>query len=333
MIAAGAGRERPNRLGGIRLMSEAGVFRTKVLLVAAGNRPTLGADFMLNIPTDLLRTLVAVTEMRSFTKAAQSLGVTQPAVSAQIKRLQYLLGYEVLDKSAPGVSLTPRGEIVVNNARRLLSINDEILQLTSGHLPGQSIRLGIPIDYAGSRLPGTLVRFRRQWPYISYNVSSGPVDDMLRDLKQGELDLVLGLFTEEPVIEARHVWTQKAVWVHSEATELDPAGPVPLVSYGGDSACQRLAVAALHRAGLDCNFVFTSHSLMSLMAAVAAGFGVMVVPRGRAIRNHLSIWEDSPLPELPDIYTALFVRDGGDRAAIEQLADYLKDEIRVEPNS
>jgi DNA-binding transcriptional LysR family regulator len=288
---------------------------------------------MLNIPTDLLRTLVAVTEMRSFTKAAQSLGVTQPAVSAQIKRLQYLLGYEVLDKSAPGVSLTPRGEIVVNNARRLLSINDEILQLTSGHMPGQSIRLGIPIDYAGARLPGTLVRFRRQWPDISYNVSSGPVDDMLRDLKQGELDLVLGLFTDAPAIEARHVWTQKAVWVHSEATTLDAAGPVPLVSYGGDSACQRLAVAALHRAGLDCNFVFTSHSLMSLMAAVAAGFGVMVVPRGRAVRNKLSIWDDSPLPALPDIYTALFVRDGGDRAAIEQLADYLKDEIRVEPNT
>src|SRR5580693_2848327 len=187
--------------------------------------PTLGADLMLNIPTDLLRTLVAVTEMRSFTKAAQSLGVTQPAVSAQIKRLQYLLGYEVLDKSAPGVSLTPRGEIVVNNARRLLSINDEILQLTSGHMPGQAIRLGIPIDYAGARLPGTLVRFRRQWPDISYNVSSAAVDDMLRDLKQGELDLVLGLFTEEPV-EARHVWTQEAVWVHSEATKLDPAGPV-----------------------------------------------------------------------------------------------------------
>jgi DNA-binding transcriptional LysR family regulator len=305
----------------------------KALLAAAGSRATLGADFMLNIPTDLLRTLVAVTEMRSFTKAAQSLGVTQPAVSAQIKRLQYLLGYEVLDKSAPGVSLTPRGEIVVNNARRLLSINDEILQLTSGHNPGQSIRLGIPIDYAGARLPGTLVRFRKQWPDISYNVSSGPVDDMLRDLKQGELDLVLGLFTEEPAIEARHVWTQKAVWVHSEATTLDPGGPVPLVSYGSDSACQRVAVAALHRAGLDCNFVFTSHSLMSLMAAVTAGFGVMVVPRGRAVRNKLSIWEDSPLPELPDIYTALFVRDGGDRAAIEQLADYLKDEIRVEPES
>jgi DNA-binding transcriptional LysR family regulator len=97
---------------------------------------------MSNIPTDLLRTLLAVVDMRSFTKAAQLIGVTQPAVSAQIKRLQYLLGYEVLDKSAPGVGLTPRGEIVVNNARRLLSVNDEILNLTSGHLPGQTIRFG-----------------------------------------------------------------------------------------------------------------------------------------------------------------------------------------------
>jgi DNA-binding transcriptional LysR family regulator len=302
-----------------------------LLPVEAGGCPILGANFMLNIPTDLLRTLVAVTDMRSFTKAAQSLGVTQPAVSAQIKRLQYLLGYEVLDKSAPGVSLTPRGEIVVNNARRLLSINDEILHLTSGQLPGQSVRLGIPIDYAGSRLPATLVRFRQHWPDISFNVSSGPVDDMLRDLKQGELDLVLALFTEEPTVPARHVWPQETVWVHSKATKLDANGPVPLVSYGGDSACQRLAVAALHRAGLDCNFVFTSHSLVSLMAAVAAGFGVMAVPRGRAIRNNLAIWADGPLPKLPDVYCAIFVRDGGDRTAIEELADYLKDEIRVEP--
>src|SRR5262249_35848242 len=52
---------------------------------------------MVNIPTELLRTLVFVVDQRSFTKAAQSLGVTQPAVSAQIKRLQFLLGYELLD--------------------------------------------------------------------------------------------------------------------------------------------------------------------------------------------------------------------------------------------
>ncbi len=83
-----------------------------------------GEGVMTNIPTELLRTLIAVVDLRSFTKAAQSLGVTQPAVSAQIKRLQSLLGADLLDKSAPGVSLTSAGELVVNYARRLLAIND-----------------------------------------------------------------------------------------------------------------------------------------------------------------------------------------------------------------
>ena len=288
---------------------------------------------MLNIPTDVLRTLLAVVDMRSFTKAAQSMGVSQPAVSAQIKRLQVVLGFEVLDKSAPGVSLTPRGETVVKNARRLLSINDEILHLTSGHMPGQTIRIGIPVDYAGSRIPAALSRFRERWPDVSYNVGAAPVEEMLRELQHGVLDIVLATFTERPTIAARHIWTQELVWVHSDAVKFDPDGPVPLVSYGGDSTCHRAAVSTLHRAGLDCNFVFISQSLVSLVAAVAAGFGVMVVPRGRAIRNNLVIWEDSPLPRLSELYCALVVREGGDRTAVEELADYLEEQIRVEPNS
>src|SRR5438046_927150 len=121
---------------------------------------------MLNIPTDLLRTLVTVVELRSFTKAAKGLGVTQPAVSAQIKR--------------------------------------------------------------------------------------------------------------------RHQWMRQAVWVRGDALRLDPSRPVPLVAYGEDCACQRVAVQALRDAGRECEFVFSSRSLVSLVAAVAAGFGVMVMPRGRA---------------------------------------------------
>ena len=69
-----------------------------------------------------------------------------------------------------------------------------------------------------------------------------------------------------------------------------------------------------------------------MQCGVAAGFGVMAVPRGRAIRNNLAIWEDAPLPKLPDLYCAIFVRDGGERTVIEELADYLKGEIRLEPN-
>jgi DNA-binding transcriptional LysR family regulator len=131
----------------------------------AANGNQRGANSaMMNIPTDLLRTLISVVDLHSFTKAAKSLGVTQPAVSAQIKRLQFLLGYDVFDKRTPGVSLTPRGQVVVDQARRLLSINDEILKITGSRPGAKMMRVGIPGDYSGSRIPVTLARFRLRWP-------------------------------------------------------------------------------------------------------------------------------------------------------------------------
>src|SRR5215468_4372802 len=164
---------------------------------------------MLNIPTDLLRTLISVVDLRSFTKAARSLGVTQPAVSAQIKRLQSVLGYELLDKRAPGVSLTPRGEFVVNQARRLLSINDEILQSTTGRA-SKTLRVGIPGDYAGSRIPEKLARFRLRWPAINFIVSSASSEQLLRDLAQGDLDVAMAVTeTPPPVIEPRYTWMRE----------------------------------------------------------------------------------------------------------------------------
>ena len=74
---------------------------------------------MTNIPTDLVRTFVAVVDLRSFTKAAAKLGVTQPAVSAQIKRLQSLLGGDLFDRSVQGQS-DAAGRLVVSYARAAL---------------------------------------------------------------------------------------------------------------------------------------------------------------------------------------------------------------------
>src|SRR5262245_19810591 len=282
-----------------------------------------------NIPTDLLRTLIAVVDLRSFTKAAQMLGVTQPAVSAQIKRLQSLIGYELLDKSAPGVSLTQRGMAVVAQARRLLAINEEILQVSNGHSAEQTLRVGIPGDYSGSRIPATLARFRLRWPDIGFTVTSGPADNMTRALKQGDLDVVMAVTDTPPVTKPRHVWMRQAVWVRSDATRVDEDRPVPLVSYAEDCACQRVAVAALSQAGRRCDFVFTSASLTSLAAAVSAGFGVLAMPRGPALRNNLYIWENTPPP--PQLFGGIHVRAGEARSAADELADYLDADLRAEP--
>ena len=112
---------------------------------------------MTNIPTDLLRTLVAVVDLRSYTKAANSLGVTQPAVSAQIKRLQQLIGADVFERGGQGVALTSRGERVVARARRLLSLNDEIVSLGAATVRADlTVRIGAPSDFVASVLPSIL---------------------------------------------------------------------------------------------------------------------------------------------------------------------------------
>jgi DNA-binding transcriptional LysR family regulator len=284
---------------------------------------------MLNIPTELLRTLVTVVDQRSFTKTAQSLGVTQPAVSAQIKRLQFLLGYEVLDKSAPGVSLTRRGEMVVVHARRMLSINDQIVQLDGSQPKSQTIRVAIPGDFAGVRVPATLAQFRRRWPEIRFKASATNYENMLRGLRQGDLDLCVAIANSKPAIEAQHLWIDQAVWVRSDATQLDADGVVPLVSFGEDCSCRYTAVNALHRIGRECDFVFTSRSIASLEAAVLAGLGVMVLPRSRVPQTTLTIWEDAPLPELPQLYCGIYLREGGDnRAALEDLGDEIAKVLR-----
>src|SRR3979490_2204375 len=240
---------------------------------------------MLNIPTELLRTLGSVVDQRSFTKAAHSLGITQPAVSAQIKRLQFLLGYEILDKSAPGVSLTPRGDMVVAHARRMLSVNDQIAQLSGRQSAAQTVRVAIPGDFAGVKIPATLAQFRKRWPDIRFVATATSFENMVRGLRQGDIDLAVAVSNSKPSIEAHHLWIDQAVWVRSEATQLDSGGPVPLVSFGEDCSCRYTAVNALHRVGRDCAFRFTSRSIASLEAAVLAGLGIMVLPRA-ADRAH-----------------------------------------------
>jgi DNA-binding transcriptional LysR family regulator len=275
---------------------------------------------MTNIPTDLLRTLVAVVDLRSFTKAAAKLGVTQPAVSAQIKRLQFLLGGELFDRSVQGISLTPQGELVVSYARRLLSINDQIVHVgDSGPRPELVIRIGTPSDFIASILPDILGRFRERRPDVRFIVRADFFEPLMRELRSGEIDLFVGLSITPPS-DARHSWAEDIVWVRGHSTRFDPDRPVPLVSYGEPCVYHRHAVAVLKAAGLDWEDVFMGPSMASLKGAVMAGLGVMALTQRRASEVGLVIWDDAPLPKLPDLYSGVYIREGGDRAAFEQLA-------------
>ena len=133
----------------------------------------------------LRRSLIAATAVcatiaaPAFAQTKVPLRISTPAVPDDWHGKMWTVFKESLDKSAPGVSLTQRGTTVMAQARRLLAINDEILQVTNGHTAIQTLRVGIPGDYSGSRIPATLARFRLRWPDIGFTVTSGSADTML----------------------------------------------------------------------------------------------------------------------------------------------------------
>ena len=284
---------------------------------------------MTNIPTELLRTLVAVVDLRSFTKAAQSLGVTQPAVSAQIKRLQGLLGTELLDKSAPGVTLTSAGELVVNYARRLLSINDQILDFAAPRLTSQTLRIGATGDFTAGNISHGLACFRSRHPQLRFVVGSGYLDDMLREMRDGNLDVVVWVSPTGPTFEARHCWTEELVWVRGATMRLDSGAPIPLVSYGEECPFTRSMVATLNSVGRDSELVFMGSSVAGVGAAVASGIGISALPRNSANLPGVTIWEDAPLPKLPEFFCGVYVRPGNECEEANHLADTLAQSLRL----
>src|ERR1700761_7952060 len=101
-----------------------------------------------NIPIELLRPLVTITEAGSFTKAAAKMSLSQPAISAQVRRLQSIVGGPLFEKGSGGVALKGRGQNVIGLVRRLLDANDRILALSNLTHGERAIRVGVAGLYA-----------------------------------------------------------------------------------------------------------------------------------------------------------------------------------------
>ena len=289
---------------------------------------------MQNIPTELLRTLIAVVDMRSFTKAAVSLGVTQPAVSSQIKRLQQLLGGELFDRSAPGVSLTEKGVRVVNYARRLLAINDQIYGLAVRQEPIGQVRVGIPIDiYNNTRLFEVFARFRERERDLRLQITADNSDSLQRALREGLYEITLTRTDGARNDDAHFSWLERMIWMGRDQQFLDEQDVVPLVVLG-ESMGRRLGIAALEQANKPYDIVFVARTFAAMAAAAKSGLGVLVCSKViGATQTDLAMCEESTsLPRIPDVRSSIHVRNELKRSAIDQLADEMAATLTEDEN-
>jgi DNA-binding transcriptional LysR family regulator len=217
---------------------------------------------------------------------------------------------------------------VVNYARRLLSINDQILDLAGPRLTGQTLRIGQTGDFNAAQISLALACFRARRPELRFVLYSAWIDTLLRDMREGDLDLTVWVAATGPVMETRHYWTEELVWLRAPSTRLDPKAPVPLVSYGEECVFTRSALNALRQAGRECEIVFTGSSVAGLAAAVAAGIGVMPFPRSHASMPGVAAWEDAPLPKLPECFCGIYVKSDGQDEDRDLLANVLAAALR-----
>jgi DNA-binding transcriptional LysR family regulator len=272
----------------------------------------------VNIPTDLLRTFIAIHELGSFTKTAQLLELTQPAVSAQMKRLESLIGADLIEKNLLGVRLTECGLEVLRLGRRILSINDQIVS-SGGQQPGpQSVRIGIPNIFAPAKLARILNECSGKAGGARLQICCEHSKGLLRGVRNGYLDIIFLLGSEEDLEGALARWSEDLVWVRSPDFKLEPDAVVPLVSSPNLLLPDRMAMAALEQIDRRYEIVFTAFDTLARRAAAAAGLGYFLMARS-LVSEPLVIEEPGVLPQLPAAMMGIIVRDDLDTEGLAPL--------------
>lgn len=146
----------------------------------------------MDMEISALRCFAATARAGSMSRAAAALGRTQPAVSQQIRRLEDILGCQVVRRVASGVELTPEGESLLPLAERILALNDEAQRHMRDRAAGVRRRIGMIEDIAASGLQMALADFAHVHPEMELDVLVAEGDAMRDAFAAGKLDLVVG---------------------------------------------------------------------------------------------------------------------------------------------
>ena len=249
---------------------------------------------------DQLRTLVAVSESLSFTKAALVLGIGQSTVSQHIGKLEKAAGRPLLLRDTRTVTLTADGEAMLGFARTILAANEQAVAYFSGSGLTGRLRFGVADDLALAPLPKVLRDFRRLYPKVDLELTVGQSTALHKRLESGHLDLAF--VKHQPGDRAaRVVRRDRLVWAAADGTQIASDRPVPLVVYQAPSISRALGVQALEAAGRRYRVTCTVRGVNAVLAAVRAGLGVAIFARTLRPADLIELPASSGMPDLGDI--------------------------------
>lgn len=244
----------------------------------------------------LLRQFVAVAEELHFRRAAARLAISQPPLTAAVRRLEAEVGATLIERGQKTVRLTPAGAVLLDEARRLLASAGEALAATRDAASGRRgrVRLGHVGSAMYGRLPGDVRAFRRQHPHVRLDLREMTTASQVAELRSGGLDLavVVPPLPDEGGLVAAPFDADRLAIALPASHRLARAGGVsvrdladePFVSWpreqgrGFHDRVARLCAAA----GFAPAVAQEAHGMHAVLSLVAVEVGVAIVPGSMA---------------------------------------------------
>ncbi|NYF81000.1 LysR substrate-binding domain-containing protein [Granulicella arctica] len=273
---------------------------------------------LVNFDLDTLRTLIVASDLGGYGQAASRLGRTPSAISLQMKKLQEDAGATLFRKQGRGIALTEAGEIVLRYGRKMLALNDELLDTVQGASLAGTIRLGFSQDFADTVLPTVLSQFTKLYPLVQMEVRIEGNAALVEAIEKDQLDLALAVGqADRPT--AQVLGNIELVWIAGQEFAKREGQQLPLVLLGPQCAFRKEAILKLDQAGVPWRIAAVSPSLAGLWASAIGGLGITV--RSSLGLPAKLVWDKAmfDLPKLSSFPVTLHTQQKVMSAGVERL--------------
>ena len=274
---------------------------------------------------DLLRTLIAIAETGNFSSAAEAVFRTPSAISMQVKKIEELLERPVFIRDSRSVSLTQDGLLLLEHARRVIALNNEMVaRFVTPDLAGV-VRMGAPDDAAERLLPEMLRRFSQSHPCVTVDVVVEESAVLIDRVKKSILDLALitcdtgynGTQNSEILMREKLVWAGLKGGVASEKT------PLPVSVWEEGCTWRNAGLKSLEKQGIEHRVAFQSANISGQKAAILADLAIAPIPISAISGDIVQVAKMANLSPLPDYAMGLIIGDKPSSPALAA-ADHLR---------
>jgi DNA-binding transcriptional LysR family regulator len=280
---------------------------------------------MKQLSLDNLRTFVTVVDLGGYAKAGEKIGLSQPAVSLQIKRLEQQLSKRLFTKQGQRQVVNRDGLSLYKTAQTMLDLNDGIFrQFQPTSLKGR-LRLGIPSEFATTLLPSIIGEFGKLYPNVSLEVTSALSKSLLEDEALSGFDLVMALVDPDTEVDGQVLLIDELVWVGDRSLANLPS-TLSLVLAPDGCIYRSRVISKLKQQTQQWRISYTNADLSGITAAIKQGLGISALAKSSVPKQLDIIWHNH-LPELGAIKICLFTGKSQHPQASGKLAEFIQSRL------